>query len=45
MNKENFSSWKNMMRLHLSKIGDNAIHWLKNAHGVPTYPKTMEEMV
>lgn len=44
LNKENFSSWKYQMKLHLSSIGDDVTYCLENEYTTPSSPLTIEKM-
>ena len=44
LNRENFSSWQELMKLHLSRIGDNGMFYLEKKYVPPPKPITVEQM-
>ena len=44
LNKEKFPTWKNLMMLHISSIGDIAWSSVKNPHVDPTRTLTIEQL-
>ena len=44
LNKDNFKTWKELMRLHLSTIGDSSLKYLDTKYVAPTRTMTTEEI-
>ena len=45
LNKDNFVAWQELMRLHLSTIGDTSLYSLDNEYVGPPRPLSMDQMV
>ena len=45
LNKDNFRTWQELMRLHLSTIGDTGFYFLDNQYVAPPRPMTIDQMM
>ena len=44
LNTENFVSWKDSMKPHISRIGYNVTHWLEHEYTTPIGPLNVKKM-